>query len=190
MKLDNIIDFIRGDQDCIENLEKISTIHMYTKHYLLVAEELSEDSVAFLQPLKEHRDAYDHLMRVFYVPYNETLIGGSRENLESYVKDNIQKAVGHEYRSFYDTADWLTFICRKWVREQLGYRGIRSRYENKYGKEDLQTAKDFINGLPFQIAEYRDGKDVGKRDAALKGIENYKETLEKLIELYRKIQAL
>ena len=43
----------------------ICKIHLFTKHYLLLAEELSEEGELFLQPLKEHRDAYDHVVRVY-----------------------------------------------------------------------------------------------------------------------------
>ena len=33
--------------------------------YLLTAEEISENGDALIQPLKEHRDAYDHIVRIF-----------------------------------------------------------------------------------------------------------------------------
>jgi len=193
MKLEDILDFIRKDQDCIEKLDRMCIIHMYTKHYLLVAEELSEDSIAFLQPLKEHRDAYDHLMRVLYVPRNEKLNNSessvSQESIELYIKDNIKKALGHEYRSFFDTADWLTYICRKEVREQLAFRGIKKRYEEKYGNKEYQEAQKLINSLPFKIAKYRESKDIDTDDK-LSEIETYKKTLEDLIDLYKRIQEL
>ena len=44
-------------------MEKIYQLHQKTKIYLLTAEEISENGDALIQPLKEHRDAYDHVVR-------------------------------------------------------------------------------------------------------------------------------
>lgn len=74
---------------------------------MLIAEEIAEKGEIFIQPLKEQRDAFDHLMRCYgvYFSHQET-VGG--ENLEKYVLINLDKACGHIYRAFFDTADWLT----------------------------------------------------------------------------------
>ena len=64
--------------------DEISQVHMYTKHYLLISEEISEEGVTFLQPLKEHRDAYDHLVRVFALPIKEV----EKLDIEKYILDN------------------------------------------------------------------------------------------------------
>ena len=45
--------------------KKIYQLHQKTKIYLLTAEEISENGDALIQPLKEHRDAYDHIVRIF-----------------------------------------------------------------------------------------------------------------------------
>ena len=45
--------------------DSICQIYFLTKHYLLLAEELSDDFDTFLQPVKEHRDAFDHVARVY-----------------------------------------------------------------------------------------------------------------------------
>ena len=56
-----------------------------------------------------NRDAYDHLMRVFALPMKEI----EKLDVDKYVLDNVKKAFSHEYRAFFDTADWFTYICRK-----------------------------------------------------------------------------
>ena len=43
----------------------ICEIYFLTKHYLIISEEISEDFETFLQPLKEHRDAFDHIVRAY-----------------------------------------------------------------------------------------------------------------------------
>ena len=77
------------------------SLHIYTKKYLLIAEEIAEKGEIFIQPLKEQRDAFDHLMRCYgvYFSHQET-VGG--ENLEKYVLINLDKACGHIYRAFFD----------------------------------------------------------------------------------------
>lgn len=86
--------------------DNICKIYFLTKHYLLLSEELSEDFDTFLQPIKEHRDAFDHIARV----YGYKMLDRKVDNIEKYREDNMKKAVGHAYRAFFDTADWLSYI--------------------------------------------------------------------------------
>ena len=67
-------------------------LHTITKKYLLIAEEVAEDGELFLQPLKEHRDAYDHLMRCYgiYIIDNKM----STEEKLRYEIENLKKAFG------------------------------------------------------------------------------------------------
>ncbi|NBH15451.1 hypothetical protein D3Z36_15005 [Lachnospiraceae bacterium] len=129
--------------DICHYFDEMSQVHMYTKHYLLISEEISEDGITFLQPLKEHRDAYDHLMRVFALSMKD------REGAEAekYALDNVKKAFGHEYRAFFDTADWFTYICRKYIREELSFRAKKKKYEQTYA--DFEEVKTFLNEVPF-----------------------------------------
>ena len=116
----------------------MSQVHMYTKHYLLISEEISEEGVTFLQPLKEHRDAYDHLMRIFSIPIKKA----EEKDIEKYKLDNVKKAFGHEYRAFFDTADWFTYICRKYIREELSFNAKKKIY--KENPERAQKLADEI----------------------------------------------
>ena len=84
--------------------KKIYQLHQKTKIYLLTAEEISENGDALIQPLKEHRDAYDHIVRIFASTTKKVPEG---YDYYSYIKGNLEKAYGHEYRAFFDTADWL-----------------------------------------------------------------------------------
>lgn len=170
--------------ECVKCLDEIARIHMYTKEYLLLTEELSLDGVMLLQPLKEHRDAYDHLMRIFYIPHRDDF-----NNLESkYIVENLKKALGHEYRAFFDMADWLTYTCRKYIREMLSSSLVYKRYSKHY--DDFDDVKKFINELPFKIAKYRDKKDISHINSLLLEVKQYKKTMDKLLELYRKVQDL
>ena len=81
--------------------DNICKIYFLTKHYLLLSEELSEDFDTFLQPVKEHRDAFDHLARA----YGYTMLDREIQNIDKYREENMKKAVGHTYRALLDTAD-------------------------------------------------------------------------------------
>lgn len=166
--------------------DRLSQVHMYTKHYLLLAEEISEEGNAFLQPLKEHRDAYDHLTRVFALPVKKQW--DRNTDAEAYALENVKKAFGHEYRAFFDTADWFTYICRKYIREELSFRAKRKKYEEKY--KDFEEVKKFINEIPFSVARYREEKDVSNQEEILKEVLTYKDTMEKLLGIYKKVKEL
>lgn len=166
-------------------LTEMSQVHMYTKHYLLIAEELSEEGVTFLQPLKEHRDAYDHISRIFSL----SLKDGNNEERddEAYILDNVRKAFGHEYRAFFDMADWFTYICRKYIREELSSRIKKKKYQEKF---DFEDTKQFINQLPLCIAEFRERKDVSNEQPILAEVLEYKKIMDRLLEIYQQVQDL
>ena len=165
-------------------LDKISQVHMYTKHYLLISEEISEEGITFMQRLKENRDAYDHLARVFALSIKES----ENINPENYILDNVKKAFGHEYRAFFDMADWFTYICRKNIREELSYGAKKKKYEETYA--DYEDVKTFINEVPFWIAKYREEKDVSSCDPILREVLDYKATMDRLLEIYKKVKTL
>lgn len=174
---------ILNDEDISKKFNVINTIHCYTKLYLLTAEEISEDGMTFLQPLKEHRDAYDHMIRIFGLSNREM----EKSEAEKYIADNIKKTLGHEYRAFFDTADWFTYICRKKIRETLSYRGKKKRYMEAY--DDFEEVKNYINELPELVVKYRREKDIAN-DNILGEVEEYVQTMEKLLQLYKRVNML
>lgn len=50
--------------------------------------------------------------------------------------------------------------------------------------------KVFINNLGFDIANYREAKDINNQKTLLEEVQEYKGTLEKLLNIYKKVQAL
>ena len=167
MNIEHVLDVLKKN-NISHYLTEMSQVHMYTKHYLLIAEELSEEGVAFLQPLKEHRDAYDHLSRIFALSLNENNLSLDEE---AYILDNVKKAFGHEYRAFFDMADWFTYICRKYIREELSNKAKKKKYQDEY---DFEDTKNFINQLPLSIANFRERKDVSKEQPILEEVLEYK----------------
>ncbi len=159
----------------------ICKIHLFTKHYLLLAEEMAPEGELFLQPLKEHRDAYDHVIRV-YATRNH--INEMRDS-DEYMQKNMSKALGHEYRAFFDTADWLTLICRERINSLLLGK-TKAYIETKYA--DYKELKKMLLNLPGEIAALRESKDVGKDSAAVfDEVDRYVKILDQLLIHYRKL---
>ena len=182
MVIEDILEILKNP-DVSHYLVEMSHIHMYTKHYLLIAEELSSEGVTFLQPLKEHRDAYDHISRIIALSLKENFKNDN--DRYTYILDNVKKAFGHEYRAFFDMADWFTYICRKYIREELTHKAVRKIYKEKF---DFDDAKKFINELPMNIAKFREEKDVSNEQPILEEVLEYKEGMDKLLEIYQNVQ--
>lgn len=164
--------------------DNICKIYFLTKHYLLLSEELSEDFDTFLQPLKEHRDAFDHIARV----YGYNMLDKKVDNIEKYREENMNKAVGHTYRAFFDTADWLSYICRKKIRVLLSNytkAQILERYEN------YESVKMILENIPKEIAQIRNNKDLSDDETVLiEEVDQYSAILNRLLEIYREVYTL
>lgn len=165
----------------IENNWKIlCKIHILTKHYTLLAEEYNISTKAFLQPMKEQKDAYEHIIRAYTRKCENTLLS---EEDEEYVAKNIEKAIGHEYRAFFDTIDYLTLCLRELISKRLS--------EFSY-KELIQTYPDYdkfkktMIDMPERIATYREKKDIGSSEM-LKFASEYGKIVDELIVCYKYI---
>lgn len=138
--------------------ETLCRIHVLTKHYVLLAEEKGFQMKSFLQPLKEQRDAYEHLVRA----YSQILDFNERDM--HYIISNLDKAIGHEYRAFFDSIDYLNLTIRERVYELVKSYSLD---ELKAVCPDYITIKQHLNNLPDQIAEYREKKDIGSNNMLL-----------------------
>lgn len=164
--------------------DKICQIYLLTKHYLLLAEEISDDFDTFLQPLKEHRDALDHIVRA----YGYRFLENPPNDIDQYCNSNMKKALGHGYRAFFDTADWLSYICRKKIREILEgkeYDDICAVYPQ------YSQIKQTLSKLPADIAVIRENKDVSDdEDGLIQEVNKYKLILDTVIDAYMSLNNL
>ena len=164
--------------------ESICQIYFLTKHYLLLSEELSDDFDTFLQPVKEHRDAFDHIARVYGYEYLQSEI----KNVEQYREQNMKKALGHVYRAFFDTADWLSYIYRREIRRKLqgySYDQIIRFYPN------YKTLREDLIQFPKEIALLRQNKDISDNaKEIIVEVQKYADILDKLWDYYKHINTL
>lgn len=154
-------------------LKEIILLHNITKHFILLGEETDLNFNSYIQPIKEFRDSHDHMLRAL----KSILFDGNKD--EAYVEKQLSKSLEHEYRAFFDVADWFSIICRSAAQEAMKDKAycvdkIIAQYD-KY----LEYAQ-FLNGISVDIAQMREAKDVGGDIA--KTVNDYKELLVKLHE--------
>ena len=166
------------EQYLIKKWQLLCSVHKLTKHYTLLAEEYSIKMSAYIQPMKEHRDAYDHLIRA-----NDVYYGHQNEKDFDYVLSQLDKAIGHEYRAFYDTLDYLSIILRENLSESLKYFSY-TQIINVY--PEYENIKKQLLLLPQEIARHREEKDIGNENRIVIA-QKYGKIIDELICCYQKI---
>jgi len=96
--------------------EQIVELHNETKALFLFAEEIEHEQFQdFTPPINEMRHAWEHVVRA---KANEFGLDGC-DFSEDYQQDCLRKALGHEYRAFFDCADWIGIILREEIHQAL-----------------------------------------------------------------------
>lgn len=151
-----------------EQIKEIVLLHNVTKHYIILGEETDENFNSYLQPIKEFRDSYDHLLRIF----RNVLFDGKNID-EAYIEKQFSKALGHEYRAFFDVGDWFTIVCRKAAYEAIANKQKSMKQIREYFPEYKEKV-DVIVSAGNRIAAIRNAKDVGGK-------------ITKLVDEYQKV---
>lgn len=160
--------------------KKLTQIHNITKELYIRSEEYNDDLKSFIQPIKELKDAYEHIVRA----NTRAFINFSDVKDIDYIKSNMDKAIGHEFRAFFDTADFICIIFRKKINEKLegfSYNQIVNEWP------EYNFARKRIISIPEDIASIRIKKDIGSSEKMSSLVLDYKEIVEELINYYKKI---
>ena len=155
--------------------KRFNSIHSKAKEYFIWAEEYDEDLNTYIQPIKEHKDALDHIVRA-YSKISSDAISSSDEK---YVTDNLDKALGHIYRAFYDCSDILSIVLRKKISNELkrfDYNELVNVWD-EYPKIKLKLIE-----LPNDFKELRVGKDVASINDTI--LDEYQNRIKWLFDIY------
>jgi hypothetical protein len=159
--------------------QQIIKIHNSTKSLYIFAEEYDPEFSTFIQPNNEIKHAFDHVIRA-----KSAELGLSDGDVE-YSHKNYDKALGHAYRAFFDTADWLSVSLRERVIKQLG------PYSNECITKSIpdyySRHKPKIERVTREIAEIREGKDIGSRETLLERVEKYDFLIQELLGAEKEI---
>ncbi len=168
--------------------EKICIIHQKTKELWLLSEEFSRskatdlirDLSTFLQPINELKNALEHIIRTqsFELKLHET-------KEPEYVLKNLRKALGHEYRAFFDTADYFSMIVRNDIFHML--IPYSSEIITRVMSDYYQAIKNRIIEISNGIAEIRMHKDIGQEGFLIEPTDNYTELIKELLAIHIRV---
>jgi hypothetical protein len=165
-------------------LKQIVELYSETKAIQILAAELSSDEfLEYLQQIKEHRDAHDHIVRALANQYSLDC----DQTDETRQRMNLDKALGHEYRAFFDSADWLSVTLRERIAKMV----------RPYGPSCLDDVlKDYssktrirITAICREIAARRNSKDISQPGGILDDVHRYKGILDELSGIHDQIEA-
>jgi hypothetical protein len=142
---------------------------------LIKGEEISLNLDGFIQPFKEQRDALEHIIRA---RASELDIVKDIEDTAKYITGNLEKALGHEYRAFFDIADWVGIIIREKVTELMSpysHECISRVFPLYY--IDIRPKLERAN---LEIADLRNNKDLPKTENIVPGVEKYHAVINEL----------
>src|ERR1017187_8808878 len=159
--------------------EKVVKLHAYVKGRMIQAEELDPKLNTFSPAVNEQRSALDHILRA------KAAEVGIKPGVDlKYQQIQLDKALGHLYRAYFDVADWLAICIRDRVVKVL------KRYSAECIKaaipEYYRTFRTSLEEIPLAIAELRNRKDIGGSDL-LAEVDHYEEQLDKLVFILKEI---
>lgn len=157
------------------------------KALALYAEEIDIGFNTFLQPTRETSQAFDHLVRAKSYEYGVGHDPQSKEVDPSYITDALDKTLGHVYRAFFDSADWMALCLRERIREDL---------EN-YSRECITAVlpdyysemRPRIDEISKNIAKFREEKDVSDKDKMIEQVRNYYAAVNELTKSCEKVRS-
>jgi hypothetical protein len=156
--------------------KKIVEIHNHTKAHIIYCEEVGLDHKTFLQPRNELCNALEHIIRAKAFKLGMNTVTPDFPN--AYEKDSLDKALGHEYRAFFDVCDWLAITLRTKIREALEKypHDVISQVIPNYYSE----IRPKLEGISERISVIRMSKDI--KGDLLGEIRQYNEILRELKE--------
>lgn len=150
--------------------ESLLLVYTETKNLFIEAEELFPEMRLFAAPTLEHRDALEHIMR-----YMNLISAG---NITYATVKQLDSALGHEVRAYFDTADYVSISVRDEIRKSLQKiptRKIKKNWDN-YSNIRAEQIK-----ISEQIANIRKQKSG---DVEL--VKKYKTIIWEILNIYKK----
>ncbi|MFZ3116087.1 MAG: hypothetical protein WA133_02665 [Syntrophales bacterium] len=189
----SIADEPTGVFDTRASWSKLIEIHNHAKSVFLLAEEFDPESKDFIQPAMELRHGLEHIIRAQAAILD--INSGESHKDPDYIEHSFDKAIGHEYRAFFDAADWLSVSIRKRIIETLdvySHKCIAAVIPEYYPK-----LRPSVDQCCREIAKIRGAKDVarnsdievivGKSNEAIAEVGRYRKVISDLLDIDEKI---
>ncbi len=160
------------------NLKYITELYGKVKELIIFCEENQEEFKTNLHIVKELRDAFDHLMRVFAVKLE---LKEGRE--DGYIQTSLDKVLGHVFRAGYDTLDFATIILRDKINKEVSDfspSAIQASIPNYYSE-----IRPSVESITTDIIKLRNNKDIAQPSPEL--FNEYFKNVIKLQEMFKQI---
>ncbi len=143
------------------------------------AEEIESDLKGFLQPINGFKSALDHIIRANNNPADSP----------EYKESNLDKALGHIYRAFFDTADWLGMNYHLNILKELKPYNVDTI--TKALPDYYSDTRPTLLELRKQIADLRNNKDIAQdKELIINEVDAYSAIVEHLMNIYKNVVAL
>lgn len=156
-------------------------IYNQSKELYILAEEYDDELSSFIQPIKEQKDALEHIVRAYskYYSYSDSSI---TETDKKYINQNLNKAIGHAFRAFYDTADVLSII----LRERLSVNLANHSYNEIVNIwPEYEKNRRVLIDMPKEFADLRTKKDIAKSSSEKSEmVKDYRDSIDTLFRIY------
>lgn len=178
-----------------ERWGRLIEIHNHAKSVFLLAEEFDPESKDFIQPAMELRHGLEHVVRAQAALLKINSDAGVQSH--EYVAHSFDKAIGHEYRAFFDAADWLSVRMRERITDTLApyshecieavipdyYRNLRARVDQVCRQiATIRGAKDVARNTDIEAK-------VGRSEEAIAEVGKYRTVIAELAEIDEKVQS-
>jgi hypothetical protein len=163
---------------------RLVEIHNHAKSVFLCAEEFDPEFLDFVQPVMELRNGFEHIIRAKAAELG--LNGEAAANLPDYIPQSFDKVIGHEYRAFFDAADWFSVCIRDRVTKTLkrySHECITAVLPEYYPK-----LRPRIDQICREIAVIRGAKDIAKGKDLLAEVGKYRAAIDELLGIYERIE--
>lgn len=160
------------------NLKYITELYGKVKELIIFCEENQEEFKTNLHIVKELRDAFDHLMRVFAVKLELKEGRG-----DGYIQTSLDKVLGHVFRAGYDTLDFATIILRDKINKEVSDfspSAIQASIPNYYSE-----IRPSVESITTDIIKLRNNKDIAQPSPEL--FNEYFKNVIKLQEMFKQI---
>lgn len=163
--MDNIEKLESKDEELKKDL---LVVYTETKNLFIESEELLPEMRFFAAPTLEHRDALEHIMRYMKMT--------SDRNNSDAIKQ-LESALGHEIRAYFDTADYVSISVRDEIRKCLKRISTRKIKKNW---SDYADIKEKLVTISNEIADIRKQKS-----GDMESVERYKSVIQDILDIYK-----
>ena len=163
----------------LKEFKEIACLYSKVKKLIIFCEENHDEFKSNLHVVKELRDSFDHLMRIFAIKFELKEIEDV-ERRDEYIELNMAKIYGHVYRAGYDSLDYASLILRDKINKEMSSfspSAIQAAIPDYYS-----NMRPSVEKITSEIVNFRLDKDVA--DSSPEQFTQYVENVEQLNKIF------